>query len=102
MSMSAIVQVHFNDIGIYLDNGIVSLSQVTGGSNGIGREICLELARCGCNVAILDVDLDAAHRVCNELRAIGVEANAYKVSVDLQNKIITYLIITSGRILFSL
>lgn len=52
---------------------------MTGGSNGIGREICLELARCGCNVACLDVDLEAAESLCTELRELGVLANAYKV-----------------------
>lgn len=53
---------------------------MTGGSNGIGREICLELARSGCNVACLDVDLDAARKLCAELRMLGVKANAYQVS----------------------
>lgn len=52
---------------------------MTGGSNGIGREICLELARSGCNVACLDVDLEAAQKLCDELKLLGVKANAYKV-----------------------
>lgn len=53
--------------------------QVTGGSNGIGREICLELARCGCNVACLDVDLQATEKLCNELNLLGVKSKGYKV-----------------------
>lgn len=57
--------------------------QVTGGSNGIGREICLELARNGCNVACLDLDLEAAQQLCSELHQLGVKANAYKVFVIL-------------------
>lgn len=56
---------------------------MTGGSNGIGREICLELARCGCNVACLDVDLDAARKLCAELRELGVKASAYEVKRSL-------------------
>lgn len=52
---------------------------MTGGSNGIGREICLELARCGCSIACLDLDLDAAKQLCMKLRQLGVKANAYKV-----------------------
>lgn len=56
------------------------LAAVTGGSNGIGREICLELARNGCNVACLDLDLDAAEKLCVDMRAMGVKANAYQVS----------------------
>lgn len=54
---------------------------MTGGSNGIGREICVELARCGCNIACLDLDLDAAKELCIEIRQLGVKANAYKVTV---------------------
>lgn len=61
-----------------LENSILFF-QVTGGSNGIGREICLELARNGCNVACLDLDLDAAQKLCDELKVFGVKANAYKV-----------------------
>lgn len=53
---------------------------MTGGSNGIGQEICLELARNGCNVACLDLDLDAAQKLCNEMRTMGVNAHAYQVS----------------------
>lgn len=55
--------------------------QVTGGGHGIGRAICLEFARAGCNVACLDVDLEAAKIVCDELQAIGVKAESYKVNL---------------------
>lgn len=57
---------------------------MTGGGNGIGREICVELARCGCNVACLDIDFDAAQKLCIELRQHGVKANAYQVVVILR------------------
>lgn len=53
---------------------------MTGSGNGIGREISLELARSGCNVACLDLDLDAAEKLCAEMRALGVKAKAYQVS----------------------
>lgn len=56
---------------------------MTGGGNGIGREICLELARCGCNVACLDLDFDAAQQLCHELEQLGVKANAYKVVTEV-------------------
>lgn len=55
---------------------------MTGGGNGIGREICLELARCGCNVACLDLDFDAAQQSCLEMEQLGVKAKAYRVVVD--------------------
>ncbi|XP_031626085.1 17-beta-hydroxysteroid dehydrogenase 13-like [Contarinia nasturtii] len=57
------------------------LAVVTGGSNGIGREICLELARSGCNVACLDVDFQAAEKLCIELKRLGVNAKGYQVDV---------------------
>lgn len=57
--------------------------KVTGGSNGIGREICLQLASNGCNVAILDVDVVGAERTCHDVRKFGVKAKPYKVSVLL-------------------
>lgn len=52
---------------------------MTGGSNGIGRAICLELARNGCNIACFDLDLAAAQQLCSELKQMGVKANAYQV-----------------------
>lgn len=53
---------------------------MTGGGNGIGKEICLELAAHGCHVAILDVDIGAAKITCIALKEIGVKAFAYKVA----------------------
>lgn len=57
----------------------VSVSKVTGGSNGIGREICLQLAMDGCNVAVLDLDAHGAERTCCDIRQFGVTAMPYKV-----------------------
>lgn len=53
--------------------------KVTGGGNGIGREICLQLAMEGCNVAVLDVDASGAERTCDDIRRLGVTAMPYKV-----------------------
>lgn len=53
--------------------------KVTGGGNGIGREICLQLATEGCNVAVLDVDACGAERTCDDIRRLGVAAMPYKV-----------------------
>lgn len=57
----------------------ISSVQVTGGANGIGRAICVELAKCGCNVAVVDVDLEGAKECCESLFLLGVKAFPYEV-----------------------
>ncbi len=52
---------------------------VTGGSRGIGREICLELARAGADVALAyHRSADSAEAVAAEIRSIGRNAIALK------------------------
>src|SRR5438132_773904 len=53
---------------------------VTGGASGIGRAICLRLARDGADVAVLDLDQGGGRQVADEVaalhrRAIAVEAD---------------------------
>jgi NAD(P)-dependent dehydrogenase (short-subunit alcohol dehydrogenase family) len=49
---------------------------VTGGGNGIGRATCLQLAAAGCDVAVVDLDLEAADRTVTEIRALGRSGTA--------------------------
>jgi NAD(P)-dependent dehydrogenase (short-subunit alcohol dehydrogenase family) len=55
---------------------------VTGGGSGIGKAICLSLAQAGANVAILDIDFDAADRVASQIRSWAAEALAIRASVS--------------------
>lgn len=56
---------------------------VTGGSRNIGRAIALSLAAAGAHVAILArKDASAANAVVAELRAAGVESEAYLADVS--------------------
>lgn len=49
---------------------------VVGGGQGMGRATALLLANCGCDIAVVDVVADRAHRVAGEIRALGRTAEA--------------------------
>ena len=60
---------------------------ITGGGNGIGRAIAIALAREGTNVAVADVERDAAESVAGEVEALGVHAVAAQVDVAREEDI---------------
>jgi len=55
---------------------------VTGGALGIGKAISLMFAENGCDIAVCDIDIEAAEATATELRAIGRKAHAYAVDVS--------------------
>uniref|UniRef100_A0A336MY90 Short-chain dehydrogenase/reductase 3 n=1 Tax=Culicoides sonorensis TaxID=179676 RepID=A0A336MY90_CULSO len=59
------------------------LALITGGANGIGRQIAINLAKQGCKIAIVDIDYDGAKKTANELTtSLGVKAKAFKADVS--------------------
>jgi len=56
---------------------------VTGGASGIGRSICVRLARDGADVAVWDLDRDGAQQVTREISALGRRSVA--VPTDVAN-----------------
>lgn len=54
---------------------------VTGGGQGIGRAICLRLARDGADVVVMDLKKENANAVAGEVEAMGVRAMAFEVDV---------------------
>lgn len=54
---------------------------ITGGASGIGRSICLRLARDGADVAIFDIDPAGAREVAQDCVAFGRKAFAFEVDV---------------------
>jgi NAD(P)-dependent dehydrogenase (short-subunit alcohol dehydrogenase family) len=61
-------------IGLFGLEGKVAL--VTGAGNGIARATALQLASVGCDVAVVDVDHDAAERTAADVRELGRHAVA--------------------------
>lgn len=57
---------------------------VTGGASGMGEATCHELGRRGHQVAVLDVNADAAQRVADDLRSTGV--TAFAVGADITDR----------------
>uniref|UniRef100_A0A336LH69 CSON013070 protein n=1 Tax=Culicoides sonorensis TaxID=179676 RepID=A0A336LH69_CULSO len=63
-----------------------SLALVTGGGKGLGREICLALAKEGCNIAIVDIDKKSSNETVQDCRSLGVKANYFECDVsDAEN-----------------
>ncbi|MBV1918243.1 MAG: SDR family oxidoreductase [Sphingomonadaceae bacterium] len=54
---------------------------IVGGGQGNGEATAHVLASLGCNVAILDLELDRAEKVCKDIEAMGV--SAYPISCDV-------------------
>lgn len=63
------------------------ISLVTGGGNGLGRALCLRLAKEGCHVAVADIDVIAAERTAAEIRMLGLKSAAFKVDVGEQRSV---------------
>jgi 3-oxoacyl-[acyl-carrier protein] reductase len=60
---------------------------VTGGGRGIGRQIALRLAEAGCDVAVSDIDLDAANATAADIGKLGVASLALKADVSLASEV---------------
>ena len=58
------------------------VSIVTGGAQGLGKAIALELARKGSHLVVGDVNLEAAQRVTEEVHALGRRSLALRVDVS--------------------
>ncbi|KAH8310760.1 hypothetical protein KR044_002910, partial [Drosophila immigrans] len=55
---------------------------VTGAAHGLGRAIALELAKIGCHIAVVDIDIEGAEETVRKIHEISeVKAKAYKVNV---------------------
>ena len=74
---------------------------VTGGASGIGRALCLELARRGAEVVIADRDVEGARAVAGEVREAGGRATPEELDVrdlDAFEHVVTRAVARSGKV----
>lgn len=62
--------------------------KVTGSGNGLGRAICLELAGLGCNIAVVDIDMNSAEKTVDVIKCADMKAIAYQVDITKQNDVL--------------
>jgi sorbose reductase len=60
---------------------------VTGAGRGIGRVMALALADCGCDVSILEINLENAQKVAEEIKRTGRKALPLKVDVTNKSEV---------------
>lgn len=58
------------------------VSLITGAAQGIGKEIALELARAGSDIAVADILFDKAEQTAREIEALKRKAKAYHMDVS--------------------
>ncbi|XP_017002992.2 estradiol 17-beta-dehydrogenase 11 [Drosophila takahashii] len=62
---------------------------VTGAGHGLGRAISLELAKKGCHIAAVDINLSGAESTCKKIQEIyNVRARAYKANVTNHGELV--------------
>ena len=59
-----------------------SVALVTGGAQGIGRDICYILSSAGATVAVVDIDLEGAEKTVSNIQEEDGEARAYACDVS--------------------
>lgn len=74
---------------------------VTGGGSGLGEAISKDLAANGVKVVVVDINLDAATRVVDEITAAGGTASAFKADTmvaDDSKKAVEFAVETYGAL----
>lgn len=64
------------------------IAVVTGGGSGIGRAIATTFAKQGATVHILEMDLDAANAVVNDINKMNGKAFAQQCNVSVQKEVL--------------
>lgn len=68
------------------------LAVVTGGGTGMGRELCIQLAKSGCNVAMCDISTEnmaETQRLCREAGA-GLKFTTHSCDVTREDQVLAF------------
>lgn len=77
------------------------VSLITGAAQGIGKEIALELARAGSDIAVADILFEKAEETARAIEALKRRAKAYNMDVsntDEVQKIVSQIVEDFGKI----
>jgi NAD(P)-dependent dehydrogenase (short-subunit alcohol dehydrogenase family) len=55
---------------------------ITGGASGMGRATALKFAAEGCDIAVVDLQLEGARKVADQIKSLGRKAIAVKVDIS--------------------
>lgn len=64
-----------------------TIAAVTGGGSGIGEAMCLRFAAEGATVAVIDMNIDAAQKVVDQISKLGGTAQAFACDVTKQSDV---------------
>ena len=76
---------------------------VTGGASGIGRALAEELAKRGCEVVLVDLQIESAEEVASEIRTSGGKAKAMEIDVtdfSAMEQLVQETVARTGRLDF--
>lgn len=67
------------------------IALVTGGGTGISRATCLEFARAGVKVAVVDVNAETAAKTVSQITQMGGEARSFRADVTRAEEVKGYV-----------
>ncbi len=80
-----------------MNHSSVKVAVVTGGAAGIGAAVSKHLAKDGCDIAIWDMNIDAAQPIVDEIESMGRRAIVYKVDVSDQKEVLNAVASVHGQ-----
>lgn len=85
----AVLSVIYSKIFDKPKNVAGEVALITGGAAGLGKQIAIELAKKGCHIAVVDINLQEAEKTASEItRLYHVKSKAFKTDVGQYDQIV--------------